>query len=255
MMKPWAFCILFLTCVIVAQSQLPSAKATYTVRGQVTDSSGAKVPGVQVRVKDPDIRLARSGVTDDVGKYEVTGLPPGRYLIRIDDWWLAPQSKEVELGTGDNGITVNLVVSPRPYVDTPGVSATLSESDIIESQQRQRQSEAEFLVELLFGWSSQKIWAGESQTPTWRGRQETITKKFRMLGKEGVAALLLGLKDPDAQFRRNAALILLDLAGGFTVEARSRLSMSEALPALTEARSDVDPEVRRLIEEVIREIR
>jgi hypothetical protein len=31
--------------------------------------------------------------------------------------------------------------------------------------------------------------------------------------------------------------------------------MPEALPALTEARTDTDPEVRKLIEEVIREIR
>jgi hypothetical protein len=252
MMKLRICCVLFLISSVVAQSRLPSTKATYTVKGQVTDSTGPLIPGAQVRIKDPDIVLARSRVTNEAGVYEVAGLPPGRYVFHVDLLGFSSQSREIELGSGENVITVNFVLRIRASDSGPGVSTVPDYDDIAA---KQRQADAELLVEQLFGWSSRKIWAGESQTPTLRDRQQTITKEFRMLNKEGVAGLLLGLKDPDEQLRRNASLLLLDLAGGFSVEARPRLSMPEALPALTEARTDTDPEVRMLIEEVIREIR
>jgi HEAT repeat protein len=43
---------------------------------------------------------------------------------------------------------------------------------------------------------------------------EKSTQQLRQLGKEAVSALLLALGDPDVQMRRNAALVLGDLAGG-----------------------------------------
>ncbi|HXZ31639.1 MAG TPA: carboxypeptidase regulatory-like domain-containing protein [Terriglobales bacterium] len=51
-----------------------------TLRGRVTDPSGAVVPNATVTVTSPDGRSSRA-VTDDHGAYEIKGLAPGSYTV------------------------------------------------------------------------------------------------------------------------------------------------------------------------------
>jgi len=66
-----------LAMVLVLRAQAPA-----TLRGVVTDPSGAAVPGASVSVTGPG-GLVRAIETDNTGGYAVNGLPPGSYLIRI----------------------------------------------------------------------------------------------------------------------------------------------------------------------------
>ncbi len=66
-----------LAMVLVLGAQAPA-----TLRGVVTDPSGAAVPGASVSVTGPG-GLVRAIETDNTGGYAVNGLPPGSYLIRI----------------------------------------------------------------------------------------------------------------------------------------------------------------------------
>src|SRR5262245_23541848 len=52
------------------------------IAGQVTDTSGAIVPGVTVEATSPAlIEGTRSTSTDEQGRYQITGLRPGAYKV------------------------------------------------------------------------------------------------------------------------------------------------------------------------------
>lgn len=67
-------------------------------------------------------------------------------------------------------------------------------------------------------------------------RREEIMAEFRLIGEEAVPAIAGALKDPDVQMRRNATLVLDDMA--WTVDIRA------AIPSLISAIEDPDNDVR-----------
>jgi hypothetical protein len=62
---------------------LPSLaqKITGDIEGNVTDSSGAVVPGVTITVQNAAVGLTRTATTSNSGNYRVTDLPIGTYKI------------------------------------------------------------------------------------------------------------------------------------------------------------------------------
>jgi len=59
-----------------------SAQSMATIEGQVTDPSGAAVPGVSVQAL-ADGGTAGAVITDTQGRYRVAGLPEGNYKLRV----------------------------------------------------------------------------------------------------------------------------------------------------------------------------
>ena len=72
------FTVLFAASALVAQTE----KAT--VRGTVTDSSGAVVPDAVITVTDIGTNIDRKTVSDTNGNYEVPDLQPGTFRIKAD---------------------------------------------------------------------------------------------------------------------------------------------------------------------------
>src|ERR671930_657558 len=73
-----------LTIVLVAlASPCFAQRITATIRGTVTDTSGAVVPGASVTVTNENTGFSRSTVTNDVGSYSFVELPPGTYTIDV----------------------------------------------------------------------------------------------------------------------------------------------------------------------------
>jgi hypothetical protein len=64
---------------------LPSVRAqvSASIKGMVTDPSGAPVPAAAVKAKNLETGAIRSSTTDDVGRYSVLALPVGEYEVRI----------------------------------------------------------------------------------------------------------------------------------------------------------------------------
>ena len=60
------------------------AQDSATVRGTVTDNTGAVIPGAEVTVTNQVTNQATTGGTDASGNYEFTNLPTGSYAIRVD---------------------------------------------------------------------------------------------------------------------------------------------------------------------------
>src|SRR5579875_3682255 len=54
-----------------------------SIHGQVTDPSGAVIPGAAVTVSTPSGKVAGSTTTSAGGTYAVRGLAPGRYDVDV----------------------------------------------------------------------------------------------------------------------------------------------------------------------------
>src|SRR5258708_245723 len=63
---------------LIALMAPPLLAQTATVRGQVTDETGALVPQAKVVLRGPD-GAVKAATADDRGAYSITGLSPGDY--------------------------------------------------------------------------------------------------------------------------------------------------------------------------------
>ncbi|MBV8842567.1 MAG: carboxypeptidase regulatory-like domain-containing protein, partial [Bryobacterales bacterium] len=71
----WGLCMVLAAASVVAQS-------TGSLRGQVTDPSGAGIPGATVTLTGP-ANTVKVASTDQTGAYTIVGLPGGQYTIRV----------------------------------------------------------------------------------------------------------------------------------------------------------------------------
>jgi Carboxypeptidase regulatory-like domain len=73
------------TAVLVLLSCLPSARAqvSASIKGNVTDASGAPVPSAALKAKNLETGAIRSSVTDDAGRYLILALPVGEYEMQV----------------------------------------------------------------------------------------------------------------------------------------------------------------------------
>ena len=76
--------IVAFTLVSVVPASAQVAAATATIHGQVTDESGASLPGVTITLRSPALQVPQmSVVRDERGEYRVTPLPIGMYTSRL----------------------------------------------------------------------------------------------------------------------------------------------------------------------------
>jgi HEAT repeat protein len=104
-------------------------------------------------------------------------------------------------------------------------------------------SQADKIVEEMRGFDMQRgnqIF-DDGRTNPKEQRREEIIRQLRLTGTEAVPALVRALKDPDAQMRRNADLVVFELAWGYDSKP---MDMRKAIPALIQATEDEDGTVR-----------
>jgi len=85
------------------------------IAGSVTDSSGARLPGVLVEaISDALIERTRSAVTDGAGRYRIEDLRPGIYLVRFTcQGWSPVEKVDVELaGSFTAAVDAELAIGP-----------------------------------------------------------------------------------------------------------------------------------------------
>jgi hypothetical protein len=72
--------LLVLGCATMATPQVNTA----TLSGTVSDPQGLPVKGAKVTVTNTGTGAQRTSVTDDGGRYNLVGLPPGQYKMTVD---------------------------------------------------------------------------------------------------------------------------------------------------------------------------
>jgi hypothetical protein len=135
-------CVCCLLTAVVAQAQVQTGSIT----GNVTDSSGAVLPGVSVSLSGEKlIGGVQTQATDDAGNYRFDRLPPGSYQlkfelqgfgtversdIRVNAAFVATVNIRLEVGSVSETVTV---AGESPTVDTrSNLQQTVMSQEILE---------------------------------------------------------------------------------------------------------------------------
>src|SRR6202166_2356547 len=69
---------------VVPEVAFSQGETTSAIVGQVSDASGAAVPGATVTVTNKETGLRRSASTDDTGRFNFPQLKPGAYSVKVE---------------------------------------------------------------------------------------------------------------------------------------------------------------------------
>ena len=73
-----------LTLVILSCSLASGQSFTASVRGTARDTSGGIVPLASVTITDADRGTSQTTLADEAGRYTLTALPPGQYVLTVE---------------------------------------------------------------------------------------------------------------------------------------------------------------------------
>src|SRR5437879_1154510 len=106
------------------------AQTTASIKGTVTDQTGAAVVGAKVTIKDAALGIERPAQTNNGGDYEVPALPPGNYSVEIQMAGFQPQqANNLVLAVSQNSVqNFNLKVANSTEVVTVEATAPLVET-------------------------------------------------------------------------------------------------------------------------------
>ncbi len=106
------------------------AQTTSSIKGTVTDQTGAAVVGAKVTIKNTSLGIERTAQTNAGGDYEVPALPPGSYSVEIQMAGFQPQqANNLELAVSQNSVqNFNLKVANSTEVVTVEATAPLIET-------------------------------------------------------------------------------------------------------------------------------
>jgi hypothetical protein len=114
----WAALFLFVASVLSAAGQ----SSITSVRGAVTDPSGALVPGAKIELKNIANGQIASQTANEQGEYHFSQVEPGTYLISASSSGFGTESKKAELLVNQPA-TVNFTLSIQSSTITVDVSA------------------------------------------------------------------------------------------------------------------------------------
>ena len=113
----FAVCLCAAVLALTARAAFAQATAgTSSITGQITDQTGAVMPGVEITVRNVGTNVARTVASNDAGRYDVVALQPGEYEVTA-----ARSGFQTLVRKG-----VNIAVGQKAVVDIPmSVSATV----------------------------------------------------------------------------------------------------------------------------------
>ena len=108
---------------------------TGTITGRAVDSSGGVLPGVAVSISSPQmIGGARDAVTDALGTYRFTVVPPGTYQVKFQLASFRPITVEGVVVTANSTLTVNAPLQVETLSESVTVTSTTPTIDLQSTQ-------------------------------------------------------------------------------------------------------------------------
>ncbi|HEX4604313.1 MAG TPA: carboxypeptidase regulatory-like domain-containing protein, partial [Candidatus Angelobacter sp.] len=111
---------ILLCCSGAVLAQGPAGR----LRGQVTDPTGAVIPGASITVKNSS-GLVVSATSDGAGAYDVKNLPAGKYTVSVTAKGFAPVKQQIDVVAGQEkraDIALEIVVKEES-IDVQGDAA------------------------------------------------------------------------------------------------------------------------------------
>jgi hypothetical protein len=126
-------CRLFLPILIISSfgTVAWSQAASTSLRGTVTDSKGAVLPGADLMLADSQTGISRSTKTNNIGAYQFLHLPPGDYSITVAAKGFATIKQDSVRLLVDTPATINFTVEVRSETTTIHVQA---EAGLVNTQ-------------------------------------------------------------------------------------------------------------------------
>src|SRR5438105_12420924 len=106
------------------------AQTTASIKGTVTDQTGAAVVGAKVTIKAAALGIERTAQTNNGGDYEVPALPPGNYSVEIQMAGFQPQqANNLVLAVSQNSVqNFSLKIANSTEVVTVEASSPIIET-------------------------------------------------------------------------------------------------------------------------------
>jgi Carboxypeptidase regulatory-like domain len=103
---------------------------TGTILGNVTDASGATVPGVTIRLVSESTALQRVATTDGEGNYQILQVPAGTYRIEFEKtgFQRSVDNKGIALSAGQS-LRINGNLKVGSLTETVQVDAKVAQVD------------------------------------------------------------------------------------------------------------------------------
>jgi hypothetical protein len=113
--------VALLSCSLLFPFLLRSQTGLTSLRGTVTDASGAVLAGASVSLDDPSTGFHAAYSTDQNGAYEFPQIPPGKYTITLTKPSFGKQIKAAELLVSQPA-TINFTLTVQAITETVEVS-------------------------------------------------------------------------------------------------------------------------------------
>jgi hypothetical protein len=129
MRRIWEFALVLLLSICTASSF--AQDATTSLRGLVTDPTGAVVPGATVTLLDSATGQRLTATSKGSGEYQLAQIPPAKYTITVTASGFGNQSKVAELLVNQPA-TINFALSMQTnnvIVDVTAAAQTLNTTD------------------------------------------------------------------------------------------------------------------------------
>src|ERR1022692_130405 len=123
-----AFFLLASTLCVLAQTTNGS------IKGAVTDPSGAAISGATVTGRNLDTGLTLTTTTTDVGVYSLADLPPGRYAVTVVAPNMKKYSREGVTVTTDSTVSLDIPLQLGAASDSVTVTADASQLETETSE-------------------------------------------------------------------------------------------------------------------------
>ena len=119
-----AFPYMMVAAVLLAPVCYAQAVAVAEVQGQVADSSGAAVPGAQIKMTQGNTQYTRNTTSGPDGAYGFPNLPVGPYTLEVSaDGFKTHVQSGIVLQVG-NGVQVNVVLQVGSVTENVKVTAS-----------------------------------------------------------------------------------------------------------------------------------
>lgn len=129
MLKQCLRAVLVCCLVVGLQSTSVFAQDSGSVVGIVTDQQGGVLPGAAVTVTGSGTGLVRTVFTDTNGRYQISALPPGVYVLRVELIGFRPSVRE-QVQVGGPPVEISVALELGLMLETVVVTGTRATQEI-----------------------------------------------------------------------------------------------------------------------------